>query len=366
MKALRFFYVPNEMVEGDQVGPRKAFGLLHAEGVFSAYMAYSYLVERARADSQSQAMERLHAAIEAFQPDVIYMQHLNGSYPVDGAYIRRLKSVASRPRFVWHDPDPYGRFIKPIDPVMKAVLAETDLAVVKGLGYFSAAVRRAGARRILFAPESFDDERFSHGGAPSMKRSLDAVMIANLHCLKRIPWLFMPGGRSRKTTARLLHKAYGERFAVFGGGQGWRSEACCRGPIAFDRQEEVVRSAWISVNWSQFDDIPFYFSDRLPISLAAGVAHITNHQRGFEHVLGQAQGVYFVHSPAEAVDVADYLLSLPREQLVAIGEQGRAYARLHLNATRVYRDVVTAIREQLFETDGVALAGVDARLLSQV
>ena len=30
MRALRFFYVPNEMVEGDQVGPRKAFGQLHA------------------------------------------------------------------------------------------------------------------------------------------------------------------------------------------------------------------------------------------------------------------------------------------------------------------------------------------------
>jgi hypothetical protein len=354
MKALRFFYVPNETVEGEQVGPRKAFGLLHADGTFSAYRAYSYLVERGRADTQAQALERLHAAVEAFQPDVIYFQHLNGSYPVDSAYIRRLKSVASRPRFVWHDPDPYGRVIKPIDPVMKAVLAETDMAVVKGLGYFSAAVRRAGARRVLFAPESFDDDRFARGGVPPLTRELDAVMIANLTCLKRIPFLFMPGGRSRKQTARLLHRALADRFAVYGAGQGWRGEAYCRGPIAFERQEAVIRSAWISVNWSQFDEIPFYFSDRLPISLAAGVPHITNHQRGFEHVLGGARGVYFVHSPAEALDVADYLLSLPREQLVEIGEEGRAYARERLNATRVYRDVVTAIREQLFDAEGAA------------
>ena len=352
MRRLRFFYVPNEMVEGDQVGPRKAFGLLHAQGVFSAYLAYSYLVERSKATSQAQALEWLHAAVDAFQPDVIFFQHLNGSYPVDAAYIRRLKGVASRPKFVWHDPDPYGRFIKPIDPVMKAALSETDLAVVKGLGHFSAAVRRAGARRVLFAPESFDDERFARGGPPAMTRPLDAVMIANLTCLKRIPWLFMPGGRSRKTTARLMHRALGERFAVFGAGQGWRGEPYCRGPIAFDQQETAIRSAWISMNWSQFDEIPFYFSDRLPISLAAGVPHVTNHQRGFEHVLGQAQGVYFVHSPAEALDAADYLLSLPREHLVEIGQQGLAYARERLNATRVYRDVVTAIREQLFDDAG--------------
>jgi hypothetical protein len=349
MKRLRFFYVPNEAVEGDQVGPRKAFGLLHAQGVFSAYMVYSYLVERTRASSHAQALERLHAAVEAFQPDVIFFQHLNGSYPVDSAYIRRLKSVASRPRFVWHDPDPYGRFIKPVDPVMKAALAETDLAVVKGLGYFSAAVRRAGARRVLFAPESFDDERFARGGAPATTRPLDAVMIANLTCLKRIPFLFMPGGRSRKTTARLMHRAHGDRFAVYGAGQGWRGEPYCRGPIAFNQQETVIRSAWISMNWSQFDEIPFYFSDRLPISLAAGVPHVTNHQRGFEHVLRDARGVFFVHSPAEALDAADWLLSLPREQLVEIGQQGLDYARERLNATRVYRDVVTAIREQLFE-----------------
>ena len=85
-----------------------------------------------------------------------------------------------------------------------------------------------------------------------------------------------------------------------------------------------------------------------PISLVTGVPHITNYQRGYEHLFPDAKGLYFVHSPAEALDVADYLLSLPREQLVAIGQQGVAYARERLNATRVYRDVVTAIREQLF------------------
>ena len=348
MKPLRFFYAPNESQVGDQVGPRKAFALLQDQGVFSAYTAYSYLVEREKAASHTQALERLHAAVQAFQPDVIFFQHLNRSYPVDRAYLRHLKSVASAPQFVWHDPDPYGKFIKTIDATMKAAVAESDLAVVKGLGYFAEALRRAGARRILFAPESYDDERFSRSGPPTTTRDLDAVMIANLTCLKRIPWLYMPGGRSRKATARLLHAAYRDRFAVFGSGQGWRGEAYCRGPIPFDAQERVIRSAWISVNWSQFDDIPYYFSDRLPISLAAGVPHVTNYQRGFEHVLPDARGVYFVNSPAEALDVADYLLSLPRERLVEIGEQGLAYARARLNATRVYRDIVTAIRQQLF------------------
>lgn len=349
MKALRFFYVPNETTEGDQVGPRKAFGVLREQGIFSDYTAYSYLVERTKAPDHARALEDLHAAVEAFQPDVIFFQHLNGSYPVDAAYIRRLKAVASRPRFVWHDPDAYGRFIKRIDPVMKAVLSETDLAVVKSLGNFSEDVRRAGAGRILFAPESFDDDRFSRPWVPPLVRPLDVVMIANLTCLKRIPFLFMPGGRSRKTLAQRLHRTRGSRFAVYGSGQGWRDEPYCRGPIAFDQQEAVIRSAWVSVNWTQFDELPFYFSDRLPISMAAGVAHITNWQPGFDHLLGQPPGIHFVRSPGEAVDVADYLLSLPREELVERGQQGLAFVRERLNATRVYGDMIVALREQLFE-----------------
>jgi len=349
MRPLRFFYLPNEGAVGDQVGPRKAFGLLHAQGVFSALESYSYLVERRRFSRHEDALADLLRAAEAFSPDVIFWQHLNDSYPVDRAFLQRLKAVASGPKLVWHDPDPYGRWIKPIDPVMKAALAECDLAIVKGTGYLMDELRKAGARRTLFVPESVDDERFGHAWTPTRQRVLDALMIANLTCLKRIPFLFMPGGRQRKVTARLFHRAYGERFAVFGAGQGWQGEPYCRGPIAFNDQEKTIRQAWITVNWSQFDEIPMYSSDRLPISLATGIPHITNYQRGFEHIFPGVKGVYFVHSPAEAVDVADMLLSLPRDRLIEIGQEGAAYARTHLNATKLYTDKVTAIRERLFD-----------------
>ena len=351
MRRLRFFYLPNELREGDQIGPRKAFRLLHEQGTFSSYTAYSYLVERQRARTQGEALEALYQAAAAFAPDLIYWQHLNRSYPVERTFLQRLKALPSRPRFVWHDPDPYGRRIKRIDGVMRDALAECDMAILVGLGYLAAEVRRAGAPRVMFAPHSYDDERFGQPWQPTLTRRHDAIMIANLTCLKRVPFLFLPGGRQRKQLARTFHRAYGERYAVFGAGQGWQGEPYCRGPIAFDAQQQAIRESWLTVNWGQFDDIAMYSSDRLPISLASGVPHITNHQRGYEHLFPDARGIYFVHSPAEALDVADMLLSLPREQLIAIGEQGAAYARERLNATRVYRDIVTALRQQLFADD---------------
>lgn len=348
MKPLRFFYLPNEATEGDQIGPRKAFRTLHEAGELGAYTAYSYLVERAKAASHEQALRDLRAAVEAFQPDVIYWQHLNGSYPVDSEYVRSLKAVASAPKFVWHDPDPYGKFIKPLDSTMKAALAECDMAILVGLGYLAEHVRRAGAKRVLFSPHSFDSERSGKPWVPTPTRRFDAIMIANLTCLKRIPFLFLPGGRNRKVMSRAFHNAFGPRYAVFGAGQGWKGEPYCRGPIGFNDQEQTIRSSWLTLNWGQFDEIPMYSSDRLPISLASGVPHITNHQRGYEHLFPGAPGLYFVHSPAEALDVADHLLSQPREALIEIGQRGVAYAHERLEATRVYRDVVTAIHQQLF------------------
>lgn len=349
MKPLRFFYIPNEMADGDQIGPRKAFTILHQKGIFSAYSTYSFLVARKKFKTHGDALRDLFEETVAFRPDVIYWQHLNDSYPVDRYLLQGLKNSASRPKLVWHDPDPYGRLIKPIDSTMKTALAECDMAILVGLGYLADDVRKAGATRILFAPHSYDDARFDQPWQPTLKRTFDVIMIANLTCLKRIPWLYLPGGRNRKIMSQAFYRAYGNRYAVFGAGQGWSGEVYCRGPIAFNAQEETIRSAWLTVNWGQFDQIAMYSSDRLPISLAAGVPHITNYQRGYEHVFPDAKGIYFVRSPAEALDVADMLLSQPRQKLIEIGLEGTSYVRARLNAVRVYSDIVTAISQQLFD-----------------
>ena len=91
-----------------------------------------------------------------------------------------------------------------------------------------------------------------------------------------------------------------------------------------------------------------YYSYRLPICLATGVPHITNYQRGYEHLFPCANGIYFARSPVEALDVSDMLLSLPRERLMEIGTRGVDHARENSNATKAYNDIVAAIRQQLF------------------
>lgn len=350
--APRLLYVPNERIEGDQVGPRKAFESLKAEGELSAYRAYSYLVRGKLAASHADALAEMLNEVREFQPDVIFIQRTTIAYPMERSYLRQLKAGPGKPKLVLYEEDPYDPFIKRLDSTMHNVMAECDMAVLGGTGYLLDLAHRAGTRTIRFAPHSYDSLRFDTPWTPTRTRRWDALMIANLTCLKRVPFLYMPGGYSRKQAARRLHRYLGDRFAVFGGGQGWEGEPYCQGRIAYDKQGEAIRDAWMSVNWGQFDRIGMYCSDRLPISLACGVPHITNYQPGYEHIYSNVPGLFIIKTPAEAADVALYILSLPVDVRIELGRQAAEYARRHLHATVVYANIVRMVREQLMDHPG--------------
>jgi hypothetical protein len=346
---MRWFYMPNEGKEGDQIPPRLAFEKLHQDGVFSAYSAYSYLVRQKALNNHQAALNELLETAEKFVPDVIFIQHPGNNYPMDREYLFRLKNLPSKPKLILYEEDPYGHYIKPLKATINAVLAECDMCFLGGTGYLSDLAHRSGAKKIRYAPHSYDNQRFGSPWKPSLRRQYDAVMIANLTCIKRIPWLFMPGGRNRKRTAQTFFKYFGDRFALYGAGQGWSGEAYCKGTIAFEKQGDVIRNSWMSVNWGQFDRIAMYSSDRLPISLACGVPHITNFQPGYNHVYANIPGLFIINSPQEALDVGIYLLSLTIDQRNELGYQAAEYARKNLEATIVYRSIVSVVFEQLFD-----------------
>lgn len=350
--ALRLFYLPNENTEGDQVGPRRAFERFHAEGSLSAYRAYSYLVRAKALGVHRAALEEMLNTAREFAPDLIFVQHMTDTYPVDRAYLQQLKTLPSRPRLVLWEGDAFGRNIKRPDVTLRAVMAESDITFLVGLGYLADAARAAGAPKVRFAPHSYDSVRFDLPWEPPRQRPLDAVMIANLHNIKRIPGLYLPGGRQRKQLAHAFHQSLGEGFAVYGGGTGWKRETYARGPISFHQQSDVIRSAWMSVAWDHFDELSMYSSDRLPISLACGVPHLTNYQPGYELVFGGIPGLYWFHTTKEAVDIALYLLSMPVDRRIELGMAAAEQMRQRFHADKVYGDILQIIKEELFAEQG--------------
>lgn len=337
-RPLRLLHLPNEARPGFQVGPREAFAAMLSQGELSACETYSFLYEseqRGVADSLTELLQRA----AQFRPDVVVWQHV-GRFPIDAAFLQRLRTAIGEAVLVYHEGDVYGRWLKPLPAPARALAAQADVVSLVGLGELAALFRRHGARRVVWSPHSFDSQRCDQPWSPSGARELDALMIGN-RITSRLPLRDLPGARERFAVAELLHRRLGDRFAVHGA--GWGSRPHARGPLPFDRQEHAIRSAWLGVSWDHFDQVPCYFSDRVPIAMAAGVVHVTNRQPGYEEIFPRGCGLLHAASVAELGDIVDELLSRPRDQLIALGEQARRFARERLSARRVYRDLLLCV-----------------------
>lgn len=335
---LRLLHLPNEETPGFQVGPREAYEAMRAGGELSAYEAIPFLHEAARHGAAT-CLERVLERAGALQPDLILWQHV-GRFPVDAAWLRRLREHAPQALLVYHEGDVYGRRVKPLPPAVQAFAAAADVVSLVGMGELAALFRAHGARRIVWSPHSFDSQRCDQPWTPTRERGLDVLMIGN-RVTSRLPWRSLPGARERLALARSLHRRLGARFAVHGA--GWDGEPYARGPLPFERQEGAIRNAWLTVSWDHFDRVPYYFSDRVPIALAAGVPHLTNRQPGYEQVFPDGCGLLHADGVESLADLVEILLSRPRAELIALGERASAFARERLAARRVYRDLVLAV-----------------------
>ncbi|NQV61919.1 MAG: hypothetical protein HQ502_19790 [Alphaproteobacteria bacterium] len=346
---MKLLHLPNEPGGFIQSGPRMAFKKLLANGVIGDYLAYSFEKRNEELANHQAALEELRQTVQKFQPDVIFIQHMNKSYSIDRKYVQDLKSIASKPKIVIQEADAYGRNIKRIDSTQRALFKESDMVFLVGLGYLAEEVRKSGAQRVRYIQHAYDDEKFGTSWRQTTYRKYDAIMTGNLHNIKRLPSIYMPGGKKRKETAGLLEAMLRERFAIFGGGKGWKNLKSHKGPIPFYDQEKYIRSAWVTVGWDHFNDLPMYSSDRVPISIACGVPHVTNHQPGFEHLYySKTPGLYAVKSPQDVVDVTINILSLTVEERINLGESAAKFARENLTYSIIFARAMDIIIEQLF------------------
>ncbi len=345
---MRLLHMPNEWgtdMNYLQLGPRDAFKRFLEEGEIAALHTFSFLEEAKKVGGSEQAMKKLVEEAEEFQPDVIFWQHIERFFAPEES-IKALKNISSKPKLVYHEGDPFGRYLKRINKNLQIVLRQSDMVFLEGLGKLADLMRENGAKDVYFAPTSFDKARFGLPWTPTPQRKYSIAMIGN-RGKTRIPGLYFPGGKRRKEMAEKLDKVFGERFALYG--YGWEKLTASRGKVPYIDQQKRIQEAWISVNWDHFDHFTFYFSDRLPISLAAGVPHITTYHPGFDEVCRHCEGgLYLAHDVDEAVDMAQYLMSMPRDFLIEEGIKARDFAFKYLDADVVYRNIIDRVKDEYF------------------
>ncbi len=350
LKKERLLYLPDEARVGDQVGPRRAFEALARNGRLGAYQPFAPVYEAA-VSGPVDASDRLLSLAIAFQPTIVLWSHPS-TFPVTSELVARLRGLQSSPTVVLQDMDPWGMVRTRLTPSTRLLAKEADLVYLSGTGSLARVFRRAGVARIRYAFDGADRERFGTPWSPTEQREYDVVMIAN-RSRGRIPGSALPGAWRRARVVELLERQYGPRFALYG--HGWAGHPRWKGSLAFEDQGEANRSAWVSASWDHFPAIANYTSNRVPISLASGVPHVTNYKPGYELTYPPGSGLYWGKTARSVAEMVAVVLAMPREDLLALGERAARFARDHRSqealAERLLEDV-SAFRSATARSEG--------------
>lgn len=315
----RIAYLPNERVEGDQIGPRVALQSLVDDKTVNAVLVLSLVPLGQQLGGRKLALRQLHRELAAFAPTAVLVSHPAGS-GIDGGDLRAIRGLPSRPVIGYLEMDPYARVRHDLPPEARACADNADIVWTCGTGSFQRLMREQGSREIRYSGHRKDESRFPALTDPAASRSFAIVSIANRN-RPRLPWHRLPGARQRERLMIALSRKYGQRFGLFG--RGWEELASNQGPCAYNQQPEILRRGLISVNWDHFPREPQYFSDRLPISLSAGIPHITTWHPGFGSVFpdAAAHGLFLEDSISSVMRRVHILLERPTAELEAMGRR---------------------------------------------
>lgn len=341
---VRLLYLPNEgKKNGRQTEGRSAFETMLGAGELQAYEVFSYWDELESGLTPAEVHEKLYQIASSFQPYILLWQHPT-DFLVCTDTISRIKSLKPSPLVVYDERDAYVWPQKSLLKGARNLARGCDVAFTSGLTTTGNLLAQAGARRVLYSPTAMDLERFATGWSPARDREYDVVMISNISRF-RYPLLRIPGTKERYLLAEKLYRVLGDRFAAFG--HGWPKRPYAKGQLDFERQTETIRKCWVSIGYDRCPANAYYFSDRIPISLMAGVAHVTNYKPGFEHLFRNGVDLFHAKTIDGMVATVQYILSLSIDERIAIGLAGAEYARNYLDSEVVFRRLIQRCVEEL-------------------
>jgi hypothetical protein len=301
-----------------------AFRRLQAEGHLS-HVPAAPRAELLRGGHRA-AVESLEATVVESRPDVVFVQSPHG-FPFSDGEVARLLRLAGSPPVVYQEGDAWGGN-KRLPASSRSWLRAADAVFSVAGGAQLAMLRRIAGKPVRYVPHTLPLDCFPEQDQPAPPGDaavFDVVTIGN--CVVRARILpRLPGAGERVRVVRGLGRL-GCRLGVFG--SGWHGPHA-RGPVPFERQIAVLHSARMSVGWDHYGRYPGYFSDRLPISGAAGRVHVGQGRPGMEWLPGPQDGLHLMRTPRDAVDRVGDLLREEQHELDSAAERLRRWVRSRL------------------------------------
>lgn len=335
MKVLLYLNGP----EGCQTGIEDGFLYLKTIRLIED-IEWFYMDHFAKKHGVDAAISHAQNIADYFKPTVIVIFHV-GNLKLDKIFYRNLRSISSAPTIVYDEGDMYGGWAKPITKSLKIAIAQSDMVSIRGLGKFHKSISNYN-KKIFYTPHHADIARFDTEPFILSERSNKLVLIGN----RVKPRFFssirrLPGAKEREAFIKTMGEAFSNEFVLYG--NGWDGFIGNRGPVDFYKQLDVYRDSWITVAYEHYPEIPYYFSNRLPIALLAGSLYVCHYHEGYENLFKNCDFIFFYKNNNEAIDIVTYLHSLSNEDLLDRSMRAREFALRTLTPNVVWFNFINNV-----------------------
>jgi len=326
--------------EGWQTGIEDGFDYLLVKKRIQEYNKF-YFDDYAKKFSYLESLNKMSDLVQLYNPDMIIFFHI-GEFPITKEFIKQLRDNNSNRVIVYDEGDMYGGFSKPITKSMKLLMKNSDIVSIRGLGDFYKNVFKFN-RNIIYTPHHADIARFNNEPYICTDRKFQLSLIGNRITSKIKPRL--SGAVEREKFVSYLSNHFGSDFKIFG--NGWNKFKYSCGPINFQDQMDVYKNSWITVAYEHYPNIPYYFSNRLPIALLSGSLYVCHYHKGYDNIFKNCDFIFFFHNNQEALDIITYIQSLSKVEILERAQRAREFALKHFTPEVVWSNFFTNIMNTL-------------------
>lgn len=331
----RVLLITNESRPGDAAGQIDGYHVLHATGEIGPVTAVS--ARQGYATDPDATVSRVIEAIRQTRPDIAVVW-TPGDFPGNRERFDELMRALGSATLLYWEGDPWHR-AKPVTEAMKWWLGASDVVFSVGGPPQATDLVVGGARDVRQMLHTYCHIRFAEQEAiePGPVASGRVLMIGNN--LMRVPGITgVPGSFRRWELAARLSRRTGFELR----GAGWRRVGLNAAVLPYEDQGSLIRESAVSVNWDHWPYLRDYASDRLPISMIAGRAHVTVRHPGMAWAPSEDQGLFQRDSPREIVEVVDDLVK-DRARLRALGREAHRWAKHRVSHREAARYIMSSV-----------------------
>ncbi len=321
---MRILILANEHLNFPQTGFRRTFENLKAAGLVEDVLVLSPQLSIEIGAPTSDVSAKIFSAFKGFEPDVVFIMHPH-KMGLSQELFTRMRETNEFRLILWEG-DAYSLLWKQPSWSDIIVARNADVVFTVGKGSLERNFKIYGAKDVRWVPHCFETDRLHTTSSSNVNSNLvesQVTIIANRSMHRLRP---APGWRTREKFIRMCEIEFGKDLSVYG--TGW-SGASARGALEFDQQADALSLSKISANWDHYPRVPWYFSNRLPISLASGSVHATTFHKGYETIFGREEMEFLItdHTPEALIrKMKDFLKSKSQDEISELGLAAKAFA----------------------------------------